>query len=66
MPREPRKQPSEPGNERKRMPGDERSERDSADPRPVKRERDVPMQSDEDVDNPEPQPGRREDRDDES
>jgi hypothetical protein len=65
MPREPRDVPSEPGNERKRMP-DDRSERESPNPRPLRRDREEPMQSDEDVDTPRPQGDRggREGRDD--
>jgi hypothetical protein len=45
------------------MPGDERSDRDSPNPRPVRRDRDMPVQSDEDVDTPESQRRDREDRD---
>jgi hypothetical protein len=63
MPKEPRDVPSEPGNQRKRMP-DDRSERESPNPRPLRGERE-PIQSDEDVDSPQPpQRGGREGRDD--
>lgn len=63
MPKQQREQPGEPGNKRKRMPGD-RPEPDSDNPRPVRRDQEEPIQSDQDVDSPRPQRGEGEDRDD--